>query len=150
MREAPQIVGSKKYLIILWKDAFDYDGLTSEFSIVGQFSRLRDARSELTPLTQKLKTAELSANGGWFAMSIKGKEKPEYDRVNKHNRVLARDSFKVGDGGYNSVYAYLEVIGVRTDVTVDESLFNLENCRYEVERFFEEFRRHSPDRSKKA
>jgi hypothetical protein len=133
-----------------WFDVFDYDGMTSEFAIVGEFSRLRDARSELTPLTQKLKTAELAANSGWFTMSSKGKEQPGYDRVNKHNRVLARDSFKIGDGGYNSVYGFLEVIGVPEDVTVDESLFNQEDCRYEVKRFFEEYRLHGlyPDPGK--
>lgn len=133
---------NKKFLITLWRDEFDYDGLTSDFSILGGFDNLADAETSLKEMARNMVVEQLNVHPGWYVMDIKGKERPQYDRVNRNNTVLECESFKIGDGsGYNSAYSYLELIELMAKTKVDENLFDLKNCRFEVERYFASLRR---------
>jgi hypothetical protein len=71
-------------------------------------------------------------------LDIAGKQEPHWYKVNKDRRVLARESFEVGDGtGFNSTYTYLEVIGIPEEESVNGALFNLKDCDLEVRRYFD-------------
>src|ERR1700689_2400414 len=116
---------NKKFLITLWTDEFDYDGLTSDFSILGEFPNLADAQAHLKEMARNMVAEQLSAHPGWHVMSITGKEQPQFDHVNRNSMVLECESFKIGDGhGYNSAYNYLELIELMTNTKVDENLFD--------------------------
>jgi hypothetical protein len=130
---------ARKYLITLWEDSFDIDGLTNEFAILGEFNRLEDAKSRLKPLAEQLMAEELAKYPGWFPMELR--VAPKWCEVNIRD-VLAREAFKVGDGtGFNSTYVYLEVIGTLADEPVSANLFNLKNCRPELEDYFRKQKR---------
>jgi hypothetical protein len=131
-------VRAAKYLITLWKDCFDIDGLTNDFAIVAEYGCFDDAKSQLKPLANDLIAKELFENPTWFPMdNHQANEKSRWYNVN-NRRVLARESFKVGDGtGFNHTYGYLEVIGISEGEPVNETLFNLKDCGFEVGRFFD-------------
>jgi hypothetical protein len=132
-----------KYLITHWIDEFDYDGMTSRFSILGDFHDLAEARACLNGCVDRLTAEQISQHAdsvspSWHVMSIKGKECPLWYRVNKNNTVVDLRSFTVGDGtGFNSIYNYLEVIELLDDAVVDKNLFDLEDCGFEVGRYFD-------------
>lgn len=130
-----------KFVITLWKDEFDYDGLTSEFSVLGEFRDSLKAHGQLKSIAARLMIEQLNAHTEWHVMAMGAKKCPAYDRVNKNNNVLDCASFKIGDGtGYNSSYSYVELIEVPRNSKVDENLFNLEDCGFEVRRFFDSLR----------
>jgi hypothetical protein len=128
-----------KFVITQWKDDFDYDGLTNYFSVLGEFSDLAEARAYLNDSVDRLTVEQLNEHAGepgWGFRSIEGKETP-WDRVNKNNKVVDYRSFGIGDGtGFNSIYTYLELIELPKDAEVNEKLFDLEDCGYEVRRYF--------------
>jgi hypothetical protein len=132
-----RVAAAHKYLVTLWKDLFDYDGLTNDFAIMGEFDCLEDAKAQLKPLAEQLMAKELAENPGWTSMDISGKANPPWSKVNNNRRVLACEAFKVGDGtGFNSTYVYLEVIEIPRDEPLSEGLFNLKDCGYEVRSYF--------------
>jgi hypothetical protein len=125
-----------KFVITQWNDEFDYDGLTNDFCILGEFRELAEAQACLHESVNRLAAERLSEHPGWQRRIMDGKEHA-WDRVNKNNKVIEYGSFGIGDGtGYNSIYTYLELIELPADVGVDEKLFDVEYCRYEVSRYF--------------
>ena len=137
-----------KFVITQWIDEFDeFDGLSNSFSVICEFHDMAEAQAYLNDCVNRLTAEQLSQHAGrtgWHVMSIGGQEQGPLEywnrEVNKDNKVVDHRSFKIGDGtGFNSVYDYLELIELPKDITVDETLFNLEHwhCEYAVRRFFE-------------
>ena len=128
-------MNGKKYVITVWKDDFDIDGLTNDFSVLGEFYDLPEAEAQLKYMAGRFVLEELDQHSDWHVMDISGR--PQHYQVNKSNNVLQRSSFKIGDGsGFNASYTYLELIEIPPHATVNESLFDLKNCGYEVRRYF--------------
>ena len=138
-------MNTKKYLITLWKNEFDYDGLTSEFSVLGEFYDLKDTQARLKELSNELLAELLREHTDWRVVDIGRKEHRKfYDRVNSNSKVVGRSSFKITDGGgYNSLYNYLELIELAEDTQVNENLFDLEHCGFEVKQYFDGLRTKS-------
>jgi len=125
-----------KFVITQWRDEFDFDGLANSFSILGEFQELAEAQAYLHDSANRLIAEQLREHPGWQRRIMDGKEHA-WDRVNKNNKVIEYGSFGIGDGtGYNSIYTYLELIELPADVGVDEKLFDVEYCRYDVSRYF--------------
>ena len=138
----PVLMDSKKFLITLWADEYDSDGLTNEFAVLGEFHDLAQAELHLEGLTARMLREGLVVHSSWHAMDITGKESPGFYIVNRNNKVLKCRSFKIGDGtGFNSRYTYLELIELPGDAVVDEKLFDLKNCAWEVRAWFNNPRR---------
>jgi hypothetical protein len=126
-----------KFVITQWNDEFDFDGLTNDFCILGEFRELAEAQAFLHESVNRLAAERLTEHPRWERRIMEGKEHA-WSRVNKNNKVIEYGSFGIGDGtGYNSIYAYLELIELPGDAEVDEKLFDVESCRYEVRRYFE-------------
>ena len=53
---------------MLWKDCFDYDGLTNDFAILGEYGCFEDANSQLKPIAAELIAKELFESPTWFPM----------------------------------------------------------------------------------
>jgi len=129
---------ASKYLITQWEDEFDLDGLTNDFAILGEFDSFEEANAHLKPLAEQQMAKKLAQNSGWFPIGIGQKDSPQWSRVNKNRTVLARESFKAGDGtGFCHVYAYLEVIELGPDEQVSEDAFNMEDCEWELKYYFD-------------
>jgi hypothetical protein len=140
-------MNEKKYVITQWVDEFDYDGMTCSFSILGEFYDLVEARAYLAESVNRLTLEQLSQRAAepgrrWHLMSIRGKKRPQYYRVNQNNKVVGHGSFKIGDGtGFYSLYNYLELIELPKAAAVDENLFDLRDCGFEVRQYFNEQRK---------
>jgi hypothetical protein len=130
------------FVLTQWVDDFDYDGLTNTFSVLGEFCDLAEAQAYLDDSVSRLAVEQLEEHNSdslssWHLMGIEGKERPPWYQVNKGNKVVNRRSFKIGDGsGFNSIYTYLELIAIPENVEVDETLFDVVNCGYEVKSYF--------------
>ncbi len=128
-----------KYIITLWQNFYDFEGLTCDFSIEGTFDDLANAKSVIPDLSRKEIDKQLSENKGWGLMNVGGKKQVLFsDGVNKNNKVVHSHQFKTGDGsGYNSIYSYYEVIEIPQDAEVNKELFNMDSCEWEVKSYFD-------------
>jgi hypothetical protein len=129
-----------KYVITLWQNVYDYDGLTSYFFVEIICESLDKAKVAIFNLSHNEISKQLKENEGWRIMDVDGKKQSLFSEgVNKNNKVVYAYETKTGDGsGYNSNYSYYEIIEIPEDVEVDEELFNTADCEWEVKRFFNE------------
>ena len=127
-----------KFVITHWTDEFDLDGVENHFAILGEFHDLAEARTYLNGCVDRLTAEQLGQHTSWHVMSIQGKERAVWKRVNKNNTVVDFRSCKVGDGtNFFSIYNYLELIELPDDAVVDKNLFDLEHCELAVRSYFE-------------
>ncbi len=133
-----------KYLITLWKEMYDYDGLTDEFRVDFETVSLDDADKKIVQLADTAVEEGLKNNAGFFSMEVDSfKKSPRWTKVNKNNKVIKSEVRKIGDGsGYYSIYYYFELLEIPKDKKVDENLFNSDGSfvdgNQEVRNFFKD------------
>lgn len=131
---------NKKYLLTLWQDIYDYDGLTNHFEILGEYADKAKAIEKAKEEKKKLFESIKSENEDWEIMDISGKEKPGkylFATVNDPKLVIDCISFKLGDeSDFNSIYSYIEIVEIDKNRKVDRSIFNTKSFSFEVDTYF--------------
>ena len=129
---------SNKYIVTLWQNIFDYDGLTCNFSVEGVFNLFEEAIKFIVNTSKTEVDKQLKENSDWGIMEFSDKTKSIFNEgVNKNNKIVYSYKIKTGDGsGFNSIYNFYEVIEVPQEVVIDRNLFNMNDCKSEVDSFF--------------
>jgi len=128
-----------KYVVTLWQNMYDYDGLTCNFFVIGTFDNLGNAKVFVNDKSQNEMDDQLKKNNGWGIMEVGEKTQSiTGEGVNKNNKIVYSHESKTGDGtGYNSAYNFYEVIEVPEETIIDKHLFNTADCEWEVSDYFD-------------
>jgi len=129
---------AEKYVITLWKNEYDYEGLTSCFEIVGSYNSLDEAKNVLLNVSHNEIEKQLKNNDHWNIMDVEGKTQNMFsESVNKHNKVLHSYEMKTGDdSGFNSIYSFYEIIEIPQNTIIDEKLFDTKDSNWEIKSYF--------------
>jgi len=132
----------KKYLITLYVDYYDYDGLTSDFAVEYETYDLADARQKILKLGAKKIDSELKEE------SYKNMELVPYPKgkipilkcLNAKNKIVDQSILCLSDNtAYNNNYYYYDIIEIDADTVVDERLFTMGYREYQIMKFFDLF-----------
>ena len=129
---------NKKYIVTQWLNEYDYDGMSSDFKVLGEFNELQAAKNHSTTSLEAIIETRWALKTDWGLMEIDWKTRPVLHDPNEGNLIFFSQAKKIGDGtGYNSLYVYIDVIEIAHDTIIDTKLFNPEKCELEVRRFFQ-------------
>ncbi|MBF0105537.1 MAG: hypothetical protein HQM16_09460 [Deltaproteobacteria bacterium] len=131
-----------RYAVTKWVRDFDCDGVTEEFAIVGETNKLEKAKELLVSHGSALIKNELAGHSNWKPIDIEQNARPIVGGdPNKSNTIVYQAAHKIGDGtNINSIYFFLDVIEVPLNAPVEPAMFNLAECKSEVEAFFKPLR----------
>lgn len=121
----------------------DISGLEDNFSILGEFHDLAEARAVLNVTGDRVLAEQMGQHVDWRILDDRGLQSyPSPSSVNRHNKVAASRYFEIGDGSlYNGISTVLELVELPDDTVVDENLFDLEYCGYCVRKYFANLRK---------
>lgn len=138
-----------KYIITCWLSCFDYDGLYNNFKILGIYENEDDVKKQLNIFADKViaEAIEQESEENHYYMEF---ELPDYKKNGKiarkfysqpniHNKVIRsvlRGIVREDMPDYGKKYYSLEIVEVPCDVEVKADLFNLDECKFEIEEWF--------------
>ena len=133
-------LGRRPFVVTLYQNDFDYDGLTDSVFLLDSFDSQADAMAfaELSAGTLlKAQTASQDSMGKKWSLESEGEihalPKP------KENSLLRAESnrtYKLRASEYDTLYNCFRVIGPLADFAVCEGLFDFLNCKTELWHYF--------------
>lgn len=130
-----------KYVLTLWTDWYDYDGLTQSFKILLETDSREEVLTQAPIHLDRFIQNELKERDSWSEEYFDPRKRPGCGACpprippNANNNVIESYRRKVSDGtGYNSTYYYLDVVEFPDGVTIGPELFGDSD---EVSNFFD-------------
>jgi len=137
-----------KYIITLWESHFIYNDLWNNFSILDVCYDLKEANHFLGIFSDKVVAdgilhKRLQDRKVFVEMEIPDYKKEDsiakiYFPPNRHNKVVSRIARAICASEYDKSYYYLELVEFPKDKDIKAELFNLDECKFEVESFFDD------------
>ena len=143
----------KKYVLTLFIDEYDIDGLTQSFSVECETGDLAEAREKMHKAAYVRARDDLKRPG---SVNLRQRNFPEdkhpiFAHVNRNNKVVDQKRVWLwGPYGYDNVYYYYDIIELPEGAEVDERLFDCGYCEYEVKKFFKPFVAFIADRENES
>lgn len=138
-REQARLNG-KRFLVVLFHEDYDLDGLMESIDLVEGFDNLQEAKTFVEYRADNLLDQQLQrlsyGRSPWHIVDQETINRLARQAVDTVKRVYYR-GFKLSDGsGFNSIYWHLEVLEISTGSVIDEDLLKYLNCQMELERYF--------------
>lgn len=141
-----------KYIITCWASYYDYDGLYNGFKILGEYQEKSLAISAFELLSDAVVQQEVEKeardnNRKFIEFEAPDYKKPGgtasqfYSKPNCNNRVthgILRAIYDEALPDYNKNYYSIEIVEFPEETEITPELFNLEECKFEVEAWFKE------------
>jgi hypothetical protein len=133
-------LGRRPFLVTLYQNDFDYDGLTANVFLMESFdsqaeaiaftesSALKLLKAQTSGPDSMRKTWGLESEGKIFALPEPGE--------NSGLRVVFDKTYKLRASEYDTIYNCFRVIGPFSDFIVCDKLFDFLNCQSELWRYF--------------
>lgn len=128
-----------KYVVTQWVEDFDYDGMCTNFKVLGSFEDKCDAMISALTSSESYIRDNLKTKSDWLPVGRDDEMRTSFSKPNKYNKVVfSRSASRKDTTGYNSSYVFIEVIEVPFDSKIDEQMFNTKDCGWDVSQFFDE------------
>ena len=136
MRREQQRLDGKRFLVSLFRQEYDIDGLTEYINLIEGFNDLNEAKefadreaSDPSDLSEAAKDWPL------VECDTLGRLSRIRPPVSNIEQVYYR-GFKVDGGWCTSAYFHFEVLKIPTDSVITEALFDYLNCEAELTHYF--------------
>lgn len=128
-----------QYVVTRWTETYDMDGPMKDFVVIGKFDDRAESMVRAATSADDFTRSQLDSKVDWNPVERDNAVRQSFSKPNKYNKIVfSRSVSRKDKTGYNSIYAYFEVIEIPYDTDADERLFNVQDCGYEVSRFFED------------
>lgn len=135
-------LGTRPYLVAVYRQEFDYDGLTEYVELLESFEDLRDAenyaeREAAQRLSSHLSGDSPYCDGKRWALVPDAEMRELHDASDASGlRTISEQTYKVISGDYDRIYCSVRVIGPFSGKVVDQGLIDFVNQRFEMWGFF--------------
>lgn len=137
-KQRKEIAKQWRYIVTQWTEEYDIDGLTNDFSVLGDFEDPCSAVVCAMTNNEAYIRNELETKEDWNEIERDDEVREVRQSPNKLNNIVFSKSASCRDKtGYESIYVFIDVIKVPYESIVSEGLFN-RDCGWEVFRFFRE------------
>lgn len=134
-----EIAKQSRFIVTKWIETYDIDGLMEDFSVLGDFEDKAESMVCAVTEIEGFIRDQLDTKTDWNPIVKDDESRQSFSKPNKINKIIfSKTASRRDETGYDSIYAFVEVIEVPYDTVVNEKLFNTKECGWEVRCFFEQ------------